>query len=104
MIDTEALRNQMTRSPHLFRAVHRWLRINGIDPGDVPVPSELAVEDGAFGLVIRYEAYLRNAAGHRYVDPADRDRAARENRTVLLQLAPPAEWFTTEEESDEHAH
>lgn len=95
IIDTEALWARTRQSPDMFRAVQQWLRVNGIEPRDVPVPSDLVIEDSAYGLVIRYEAYLRNAEGRPYVDPDDPDRAAMENRTVLLHIAPPADWLTS---------
>lgn len=92
IIDTEALWAQTRTSPYAFRVVKSWLRANGIEPRDIPVPSEMVIEDSAFGMVIRYEAYCRNAEGRIYVDP-DRG-AARQNQTALLQLAPPADWLT----------
>lgn len=95
VIDCELLWAHATRTPGLQRIVQRWCRLNGINPNEVPVPSEMAIEDTAYGLVIRYEAYLRNAEGRPYVDPDDPDRAAMENRTVLLHIAPPADWLTS---------
>lgn len=95
VIDCEQLWKRLCGTPDGLRAVRAWLQANGIDPSDVPVESEVVVEDSAFGLVIRYEAYLKDANGMRYVDPDKPDRAASEFRTALLQLAPPAEWLTT---------
>lgn len=77
-----------------MRSVHRWLRLHNIDPQDVPIDSDLVVEDSAFGLVIRYSALLRNADGYRYVDPEDPDRAAREQRAALLRALPDSAWPT----------
>ncbi|MFE6362935.1 hypothetical protein ACFVP3_23415 [Streptomyces sp. NPDC057806] len=94
VIDCEELWARQCRTPDGLRAVREWLRVNGIDPNDVPIRSELVIEDSAFGMVIRYEAYLRTAEGRPFVDPVDPDRAAVGGRTVLLQLAPPADWLT----------
>jgi hypothetical protein len=95
VIDCGVLKERMDRSPDLFDAVHRWLRIHDMEPSDVQVPSEMVIEDSAFGIVIRYRAYLRDAGGHRYLDPDDPDRgAATADRTALLRLAPPADWLT----------
>lgn len=80
--------------PAGLRTVQRWLRLNGIDPHDVPLHSELVIEDSAYGMVIRYQAYLTTPGGRRYVDPGDPDRAAVQARTALLQLPPPADWVT----------
>lgn len=96
VIDCDALMRQMRRSPRLFRAVHRWLRLHGIDPRDVPVPSEMVIEDSAYGLVIRYEAYL-TIDGHKYLDPDNLDRVATKHRTSLLHIAPPTWWISTED-------
>ncbi|MFI6249003.1 hypothetical protein [Streptomyces sp. NPDC051016] len=98
IIDTELLMAQASRSPGLLRIVQRWCRLNGIEPTDVPVPSDMVIEDSAYGLVIRYEVYLRDAGGHRYVDPEQPDRAAAASRTALLRIAPPTEWLSTEDE------
>lgn len=95
VIDCNELRERVCRTPDGLRAVEEWLRVNGIDPADVPVESELVIEDSAFGLVIRYTAYLRNADGAKYVDPDDPHFAASVDRTAVLQLAPPADWLTT---------
>ncbi|MDQ1037274.1 hypothetical protein QFZ75_003690 [Streptomyces sp. V3I8] len=68
-----------------------WLRANGVDPSDVPVHEDITVEpltlDGT-GRVIRFTAYLRNAAGRLYLDEATGD-AAREERIVPLVVDPP---------------
>ncbi|MEU8907012.1 hypothetical protein [Streptomyces mirabilis] len=97
VIDCEALMELTYRTPGLLRIVQRWCRLNGINPNDVPVASEMVIEDSAYGLVIRYEAYLTTADGHRYVDPSDPDRAASKYRTALLHVAPPAWWTSTED-------
>ncbi|WAZ20216.1 hypothetical protein STRCI_001317 [Streptomyces cinnabarinus] len=95
IIDCEALWARQFSTPDGMHAVLTWLHANGINPRDVPVSSELVIEDSAFGVVIRYEAYLRTAEGCPYVDPDDPDRAAMASRTALLLLAPLADWLTT---------
>jgi hypothetical protein len=99
VIDCHGLWERLCRTPDGMRAVQAWLRANNIKPDDVPVHSEMAIEDSAFGLVIRYTAYLRNADGNKYVDPDDQDFPASENRTALLQLPPPADWVSDRGES-----
>jgi len=93
VIDCYSLYQRVYRTPDGMRTVQAWLRANGIDPDDVPVDSELVIEDSAFGMAIRYQAYRLNEDGRRYVDPDDPDRVATENRTALLQLPPPADWL-----------
>ena len=93
VIDCHALWERLYRTPGGMRTVQLWLRANRIAPGDVPVHSELVIEDSAFGMLIRYEAYRTNEHGRKYVDP-DPDRPPTEPRTALLQLPPPADWTT----------
>ncbi|MFF5795768.1 hypothetical protein [Streptomyces albogriseolus] len=95
VIDCHALYQRVYRAPGGMHAVQAWMRANSINPDDVPVHSEIALEDSAFGMLVRYEAYLLNEDGRRYVDPDNPDRAATENRTALLQLPPPTSWVTT---------
>jgi hypothetical protein len=95
VIDCRDLYQRMYRTPDGMRAVQAWLRANGIEPSDVPMDSEMVLEDSTFGMLIRYEAFRTDEHGRRYVDPDDPDRAATENRTALLQLPPPASWVTT---------
>ncbi|MFF9215589.1 hypothetical protein [Streptomyces viridosporus] len=92
VIDCHALWERLYRTPGGMRSMQLWLRANRIKPGDVPVHSEMVIEDSAFGLAIRYEAYRINEHGLRYVDP-DTDRPATAHRTALLQLPPPADWL-----------
>ncbi|MEU4173266.1 hypothetical protein AB0F46_41310 [Streptomyces sp. NPDC026665] len=92
VIDLQALWDAATQAPGLLEAIRRWCRQNAIDPNDVPVPSEIVIEDSAFGLVIRYDAYLSDKDGRRYVDPEHPDRAAMAERTAVLVTAPPYEW------------
>jgi hypothetical protein len=93
VIDCRALWEEAGRTPGLLVAVQQWCRQNGIDPKDVPVSSEMVIEDSAFGLVIRYDAYLFNEDGRRYVDPENPDQAAMTQRTAALVIAPPYEWI-----------
>lgn len=74
-----------------------WCRANGIEPNDVPASSTLSVEstNPEGGQLIRHTAYLRNANGHFYEDPANPDEAAQEERTVPLAVEPPAHWRPT---------
>ncbi|MFD7793582.1 hypothetical protein [Streptomyces sp. NPDC059759] len=94
VIDCKALMEQAYGTPGLLRLVYQWCRSNGIEPRDVPVHSEMVIEDSAFGLVIRYEAYLTNEEGRRYVDPDHVDQAAMAARTAVLLVAPPNDWLT----------
>ncbi|MEU9208504.1 hypothetical protein AB0D27_11255 [Streptomyces sp. NPDC048415] len=92
VIDCHELWDKAAGHPDGLRAVQRWLRLNGIEPRDVPLHSEMVIEDSAYGLVIRYEAYL-TVGGQKYVDPDNPDRAAGESRAALLAVAPPDEWL-----------
>lgn len=67
-----------------------WLRANGIDPSDVPVYEDIAIEQSTPGgdRTIRFTAYLRNADGRLYLDEVTGE-AAREERTVPLVVDPP---------------
>jgi hypothetical protein len=93
VIDAALLMARMKADPALFRAVHRWLRLHGIQPSDVPADSEITFVDGPFGPVIQYEAFRRDADGRRFYDESKRCAAATV-RTALLSVAPPAEWLT----------
>ncbi|HEY6116454.1 MAG TPA: hypothetical protein VI172_10885 [Candidatus Dormibacteraeota bacterium] len=96
VIDCHELWDKAIGQPDGLHAVQGWLHLNGIDPRDVPLDSEMVIEDSAFGMVIRYTAYLYDADGHRYVDPDAPDFAASQDRTAVLRVAPPAEWLTTQ--------
>lgn len=65
-------------------AVADWLRVNGIDPSDVPIAGPITITRGR----IHYDALLCNGAGRRYRDQAT-DDAARAPRWALLKVAPP---------------
>lgn len=71
-------------------AVAQWLTANGIDPGDVPLPSRITIErDVLYGQRrIRYTMLLRNEAGSKYIDFSTGD-AAMEERTTPLKVEPP---------------
>ncbi|NUS86012.1 MAG: hypothetical protein HOY75_25635 [Streptomyces sp.] len=72
-------------------AVADWLRANDIDPGTVPLDGPITLDRLTMGgqRCIRYDALLRNEAGHLYRDPAT-DGAAREERIAILKVDPPA--------------
>ncbi|MFF0597866.1 hypothetical protein [Streptomyces antibioticus] len=95
VIDCRELWEKLAGRPDGLKPVHLWLLAHDINPADVPLDSEIVIEDSAFGLVIRYTAYLRNEDGHRYVDPDGSGFAASEDRTAILRLAPDQEWLTT---------
>ncbi|CAL9302994.1 hypothetical protein [Streptomyces sp. SudanB91_2054] len=93
-VDFAVLWGRIEREPRLLRAVQRWLRLNQIDPSDVPVRSSLVLEDSAFGPVIRYDAFATTDEGRRLIDAADGDRPVTRRRTALLWQEPPLEWLT----------
>ncbi|MGW1001757.1 hypothetical protein [Streptomyces sp. NPDC002520] len=93
VIDCHELWETVVGQPGGLRAVRRWLRLNGIDPHDVPLDSELVIEDSAYGMVIRHEAYLTTDDGHKYIDPDNPDRAATDDRTAVLRVAPKPQWL-----------
>ncbi|WP_426568133.1 hypothetical protein [Streptomyces canus] len=95
VIDCHELWEKVVGRPGGLQAVQVWLRLNGIDPNDVPLHSEMVIEDSAFGMVIRYTAYLTNEDGHRYVDPEAPEFAASQDRTAILRVAPQPQWLTT---------
>ncbi|MFF3848006.1 hypothetical protein [Streptomyces sp. NPDC002328] len=95
VIDCNELWERTVQQPGLLADVQAWLRANSIDASDVPVHSEMVIEDSAFGMVIRYTAYLRDEDGNKYLDPADPDWPASQDRTAVLRVAPPADWLTT---------
>lgn len=94
VIDCHELWEKTVRHPDLLADVQAWLRTNGIDPNDLPVHSEMVIEDSAFGMVIRYTAYLRDDDGNKYLDPAEPDWPASQDRAAVLRVAPPADWLT----------
>ncbi|MGW0582405.1 hypothetical protein ACWD25_42230 [Streptomyces sp. NPDC002920] len=94
VIDCHELWDKVAGQPDGLRAVQRWMRLNSIEPNDVPLDSEMVIEDSAYGMVIRYTAYLRNADGNLYVDPDAPDFAASRDRTALLKAAPKPQWLT----------
>ena len=95
VIDCHELWHKVVDQPGGLRAVHMWMRLHGIDPEDVPLDSEMVIEDTAYGLVIRYTAHLRNESGNKYVDPEAPEFAASEDRTAVLRAAPEPQWLTT---------
>ncbi|MGW3152728.1 hypothetical protein [Streptomyces sp. NPDC001089] len=93
VIDCEALMARTHSTPGLLRIIQRWCRLNGIDPHDVPLHSQMVIEDSAFGMVIRYDAYLTNEGGRRYVALTSLDQVAMAARTAVLRVSPPDEWL-----------
>lgn len=72
-----------------------WLRANGIDPVTVPIGAEITIEPVDGAQLIRHTAYLRDAAGHLYLDETT-DDVAQEQRAVPLVTDPPPHWFIKE--------
>ncbi|MEU1327199.1 hypothetical protein [Streptomyces microflavus] len=67
-----------------------WVREHGIDPKDVALDPISIVTDPDGTQLIEYTEFLRNADGHRYVDPDQPNQAAKAVRHVPLRTAPPA--------------
>lgn len=95
VIDCYELWEKTVGQPGGLPEVQQWLRLNGIDPNDVPLHSEMVIEDSAYGMVIRYTAYRRNADGNVYVDPDCPEFPASEDRTAVLRVAPLAQWLSS---------
>jgi len=95
VIDCHELLDKVIGQPGGLHAVQGWLRLNGINPRDVPRDSEMVIEDSAFGMVIRYTAYLYDEQGRKYVDPEDPQFAASQDRTAVLRVAPQPQWLTS---------
>ncbi|NEC77229.1 hypothetical protein [Streptomyces rochei] len=93
-IDLAALWSRHFPEPGALRAAQRWLRLNQIDPSDVPVRSSLVLEDSAFGPVIRYDAFVTTDEDRRLIDAAYGDQPVTRRRTALLWQEPPLEWLT----------
>ncbi|WP_405960806.1 hypothetical protein OG235_27975 [Streptomyces sp. NBC_00024] len=68
-----------------------WLTANHIEPRDVPVRGDLAVDTVDGQRVIRYEAMLHSADGRLMLDDRGEDVAI-ERRTVPLLVEPPDWW------------
>ncbi|SCD61410.1 hypothetical protein [Streptomyces sp. PpalLS-921] len=80
---------------HPREEIAAWLTANGIDPGDVPLGSQIDIgtdNDGA--PVIRYTTLLRRD-GHLYLND-DGTGPASEQRETPMHVAPPegAQWRT----------
>lgn len=70
-----------------------WLRINEVNPNDVPADASLLVEEDSDGAwMIRYSVLLRNAEGKRYLIPKT-FRLAEEGRVSPLLFDPPLKWL-----------
>ncbi|MFJ6730041.1 hypothetical protein ACIQPQ_34595 [Streptomyces sp. NPDC091281] len=93
VIDCRALRDTVISVPGGLEAVQAWLRANGITPSDVPLDSDIVIEDSAYGIVIRYTSFRRNEQGNLYVDPENPEYAASRVRTAVLLVAPAPQWL-----------
>lgn len=70
-------------------AVADWLAANGIDPGNVPLPSTIVIErDPVEGRTISYTAVLRSEDGRIRYDPQV-DGPKVEGRSAPLKVEPP---------------
>lgn len=69
-----------------------WCLAHDLDPGNVVVPQTAVIRDGWLTL----ELHRVDAAGNKYVDPADHTRAARETVRVRLMDNPPDCWVRRE--------
>lgn len=85
----------MTRDVHtdedLRVEVGRWLRANGIDPGDLPLDSVMSIADGK----ITFQRYLRNEHGRIRVNTLEHC-VMTETVTVPLRMEPTpaiAQWL-----------
>lgn len=71
-----------------------WLRMNGIDPANVPVESSVMLaENGPENWEIWYEEYLRDDSGNVMLDPGDPGSAYVDEQAVALVIDPPMEWL-----------
>lgn len=78
-------------------AMCEWLTANGINPNHVPADSAFRIATGRSGQrTIHYTGYVTTADGNKQVDPEDRNRAWREERTAPCQVEPAA-WLRIEE-------
>jgi hypothetical protein len=71
--------------------ISAWVAANGIEPDDVSTSHDFIVDDTSSPAILRYTAYLRNAGGRKYCDPATGDEA-QEERMVPLVVEPPEHW------------
>lgn len=84
----------MAKTPNEGRreALCQWLTANGINPSDVPIDADLTITTEPDGTrLIRYEAFVLDADGHRIVDERGQDVAI-ETRTTRLNVEPPDWW------------
>lgn len=74
------------------RELLQWLRLNEIDPNDVPFDSKLLLAEHDGEWVIRYEVFLRNGNGLRYLVSGTDELAVQDVLTPLM-FDPPAHWL-----------
>ncbi|MFE1543619.1 hypothetical protein ACFW61_24505 [Streptomyces microflavus] len=80
---------------HPREEIAAWLTANGIDPGEVPLDSHIAIgADNNGASVIRYTEFLRRD-GRRYLNDDGTGPASEQRETPML-VAPPegAQWRT----------
>lgn len=74
------------------KALCDWLTANGIRPNDVPIDADLTITTEPDGTrIIRYEAFVLDAAGRKTLDERGQNVAI-EERTTRLLAEPPAWW------------
>lgn len=72
------------------KALSAWLAENDIKTTDVSVDEPLSIITAPDGTqTIHYTAHLRNAGGHKFVDPERQNRPASEARSTPLKTRPP---------------
>lgn len=78
------------------RTVCTWLRMNDVDPNDIPLRTPILVEpdpDSGFGeWRIRFETFLRDSHGYRYIKSGTEELATRP-LTQRMAIDPPIEWL-----------
>lgn len=85
-------------NPPRMSEMAAWVRLNEVDPQDVPYPSLMFVgTDDGVNWRIEYEAYQRSPGGKLMYDPAT-DTFRYETRTVPMVYDPPM-WWLVEDES-----
>lgn len=69
----------------------KWLRINDLNPHDMPHDTVLMVAENDGDWVIRYEKFARNRAGDLFM--AANDEPERVDAVAPLMFDPPAHWL-----------
>ncbi len=73
------------------KALCVWLQANGIEPNQVPIDSDLYIEDSPDGRQIHHELYVLDNEGRKTLDVRG-NQAARENASTPLTVEPPDWW------------